>query len=350
MEFSAQSIAEYLNGTVEGDPGITVSSFSKIEEGKKGTLSFLSNPQYTKYLYKTQASIVLINKDFKLEGPVPCTLIRVDNAYQSLAKLLDLYQKSKPVKQGVDQMASVKDDAVFDESVYIGAFTCIENNVKLGKNVKIYPNCYIGENVSIGDDCILYPGVKVYENCKIGNSCIIHAGAVIGADGFGFAPSSENDYKKIPQIGNAIIEDHVEIGANTTIDRATIGSTLIRKGVKLDNLIQVAHNVEIGENTVIAAQVGIAGSTKIGRDVMIGGQAGISGHASVANKVKIAAQAGISSSIKKEGEIVIGAPAINYKIFRRSSAVFKNLPELSADVYQLQKKIGELTEELKKLK
>ena len=277
MEFSAQQIAAFLNGTVEGDPDVKVSNFSKIEEGKIGTLTFLANPKYEHYIYNTKASIVLVNNDFTPSGIVPATLIRVDNAYASLAMLLNMVEQSKKKENGIDSTAFIAKSASVDENAYIGAFAYIGNNAKVGKNCRIYPYAYIGDNVIIGDNTVLYPHVTIYEGCVVGCNCILHAGSVVGSDGFGFAPEGET-YKKIPQLGNVVIEDDVEIGANTTIDRAVMDSTILRRGVKLDNLVQIAHNVEVGENTVMAAQVGIAGSVKIGKHCMFGGQVGLAGH------------------------------------------------------------------------
>ena len=346
MEFSAQNISEYLKGELEGDPNVKVSGVSKIEKGKKGTLAFLANPKYKKYIYDTDASIVLVNRDFSPERKVQCTLIKVDDAYQAFASLLELQQQEKFSKKGVEDMAIVSKEAKLKKDVYIGSHSYVSKNVIIEAGVKVFPQVFIGENVHIGSNTVIYPGVKIYENSVIGNNCVIHAGAIIGSDGFGFAPQSENgDYKKIPQVGNVIIEDNVEIGANTTIDRATFGSTVIRKGVKLDNLIQVAHNVEIGENSVLASQVGIAGSTSIGRDCMIGGQVGIIGHIFIADKVKIAAQTGISSSIKEEGAVIMGSPAINAASYHKSYAVFKKLPELYKQINQLEKQIQELKQQ-----
>lgn len=315
---------------------------SKIEEGRPGTLSFLANPKYEKYIYGTAASIVLINKGFKPEKPVAATLIRVENAYEAFASLLDLYQQSKPQKTGIHEFASIHENVKLGENLYIGDFAVIENNAVIGNNVKIFPQVYIGENVKIGENTVINAGVKIYEGSVIGSDCVIHAGVVIGADGFGFAPQEGNNYRKVPQIGNVIIEDNVEIGANTTIDRATMGSTIIRKGVKLDNLIQVAHNVDIGENTVIAAQTGIAGSTKIGRDCMLAGQVGIIGHLTIADKVKIAAQSGVISDVKNEGEILQGSSAIPFKKFWKSYLIFTRLPELRQQLIQIAGEVKEL--------
>jgi len=342
MNFKASIIAGFLKGEIEGDPDIEVNDISKIEEGRPGTLSFLANPKYEKYIYETSASVVLVNKDFKPEKPVKATLIRVDNAYEAFASLLDLYQQSKPQKKGIHKLASIHENVQLGENLYIGDYAVIENNVKIGNNVKIYPQVYIGENVKIGDDTVIYAGVKIYEGCIIGSGCVIHAGAVIGADGFGFAPQDNNNYRKVPQVGIVVIEDNVEIGANTTIDRATLGTTIIRKGVKLDNLIQVAHNVEIGENTVIAAQSGIAGSTKLGKDCMLGGQVGIVGHLTIADKVKIAAQSGVISDVKKEGEILQGSSAIHFKDYWKSYLIFTKLPELRKQLIELAREVKEL--------
>jgi len=342
MKFTAQKIAAYLKGKVDGDPNVTVSGISKIEEGKPGTLSFLANPKYTNFIYETSSSIVLVNKDFVPDKSLSCTLIRVDNPYKSIATLLDLYEQ-KSVKTGIEKLSYVSDSAIVGKDSYIGAFSYIGENVRIGNGVQISPNVYISNDAVIGNNSIIYSGVNIHNMSILGSNCIIHSGVIIGDDGFGFAPHKDNSYKKIPQVGNVIIEDHVEIGSNTTIDRATIGSTIIRKGVKLDNLIQIAHNVEIGENTVIAAQTGISGSTKIGRDCMIGGQVGIIGHLTIADGVKIAAQSGISSSIKEEGKIVQGSPAFSYFPYQKSYVLYKNLPEMH-------KKLLDLEKEIKKLK
>lgn len=342
MEFTAQVIAGFLNGTVEGDANAKVNDVSKIEEGKPGTLCFLSNPKYEKYLYTTEASIVIVNNSLQLTSPVSATLIRVPDAYQAFAALLELYNSARPQKTGIEQPSAIAGSAKIGENVYVGAFSYISDNVNLGNNVKIYPQSFIGDNVTIGDNTTIFAGVKIYHNCKIGSNCIIHSGTIIGADGFGFAPQSEdNNYKKIPQIGNVIIEDYVEIGANATVDRATMGSTVIRKGVKLDNLVHIAHNVEIGENTVMAAQCGIAGSTKIGRDCMLGGQVGVAPHLTVANGVKLGAKSGVNSSLKKENEIVIGSPVQNYSDFMKCYVVFRRLPELKNDLDTIKKKLNQ---------
>ena len=342
MEFTAKQIGELLKGSVEGNENTKVNRLSKIEEGVKGSLSFLSNPKYAPYLYSTQASIVIIDEDFVLEQPVTSTLVRVKNAYESFVRLLEIYNKIQLDKKGIEQPSFIASTASMGENCYVGAFAYIGNNVRIGKNVKIYPQVYIGDNVTIGDNTSLFAGVKIYSDCVVGADCTMHTGTVIGADGFGFMPNSSNEYKKVAQIGNVIIEDHVEIGANTAIDRATLGSTIIRKGVKLDNLIQIAHNVEIGENTVIAAQTGIAGSTKIGKDCMIGGQVGIVGHITIADKVKIAAQSGIGSSILTEGEIVQGSPAFNIGDYKRTYVVFRKLPSLEKKIKELEQTIADL--------
>ncbi len=343
MEFSASMIAGFLHGEVEGNPDTTVSTFAKIEEGHSGALSFLANPKYEKYLYETGSSIVIVNKTLVLEHPVKCTLIRVDDAYQSFASLLELYTSSQQEKLGREEPVSVAASVKLGENIFIGAFTYIAANVQIGNNVKIHQQVYIGENVVIGDNTVLYPGVKIYHDCKIGNDCVVHSGAVIGADGFGFASQSDTNYKKIPQIGNVIIEDYVEIGANTCVDRATMGSTIIRRGVKLDNLIQVAHNVEIGENTVIASQSGISGSSKVGKNCMFGGQVGLAGHLAIADGVKIGAQSGINSSIKKPDSTVLGSPAMDYQDCIKSYVIVRRLPDLK-------KKIDELEREVKEIK
>ena len=345
MEFSAKQIAGFIQGTVEGDENITVHTFAKIEEGVPGALSFLANPKYTSYLYETQSSIILVGKDLILEKEIKATLIRVDNPYESVAKLLALYEMSKPKKKGIDSLAFVSPTATIGEDCYIGPFAYIGENVKIGKGTQIYPHTVVYDNATVGEDCLLYNHVSIYHDCKIGNRVILHSGCVIGADGFGFAPT-ESGYDKIPQIGIVTIEDDVEIGANSCVDRSTMGSTYIRKGVKLDNLVQIAHNVEVGANTVMSSQVGVAGSTKIGEWCMFGGQVGIAGHASIANRTMAGAQAGIPNSIKREGTSIQGTPAIEGRNFWKSSAVFKNLPDMWADLNQMKKEIKELKEKL----
>lgn len=342
MEFKAQIIAAFLNGEIEGDADATVTTVAKIEEATEGTLAFLANPKYNHYLYTTKATIVLINKDLELEQPVSCTLIRVPDAYAAFASLLELYQNAKLSKTGISAQACIEPSATLGEDAYVGAFAYIGENVKIGKNAKIYPHVYVGDNTVIGDNVILYSGVKVYHECVFGNNVTVHAGSVIGADGFGFAPSADNQYKKIPQIGNVILEDYVEIGANACIDRATMGSTVIRKGVKLDNLIQIAHNVEVGENTVIAAQSGVAGSSKIGSNCMFGGQTGISGHINIASGVKLGAQTGVNNTLKIEDQILMGTPAMDARLFHRSFVALKGLPELLKQVRSLEKEIEAL--------
>ena len=340
MEFTATQIANLLHGEVVGNPEAKVSSLSKIEEGKPGSLSFLSNPNYIQYIYTTEASIVIVDKKFVPESEVYSTLVKVDDPRMAFAKLLEMYNQMRLSKTGIEQPSFIAASSKHGNDCYIGAFTYLGENVRIGNNVKIYPNVFIGDNTIIGDDSTIYAGVKIYHDCEIGNHCTLHSGVIIGGDGFGFAPnSSENGYAKVTHIGNVIIEDHVEVGSNTTIDRATLGSTIVRKGVKLDNLIQIAHNVEIGENTVIAAQTGVAGSTKIGANCMIGGQVGIVGHISIANGVKIAAQSGISQSITNENEIVQGSPAFGIGDYKRSYVMFKKLPELSNKISELEKQL-----------
>ncbi len=341
MKFTAEQIAAALNGVVEGNPEVEVSTLSKIEEGKPGSLSFLANPVYTKYLYTTKADIVIVNNDFVPDKPVGATLIRVKDAYSAFTELLNMYQQAKNSKTGISEKASIAPSARIGQNVYIGDFVTIGDNTVIGDNTRIYANANIGSNCTIGSHCQLYYGVTVYDECVLGNQCTLHAGVVVGSDGFGFAPQSDGDYKKIPQIGNVIIEDNVEIGANTVIDRATLGSTLIRKGVKLDNLIQIAHNVEIGENTVIAAQTGIAGSTKVGKNCMFGGQVGIIGHLTIADNVKISAQSGIGKSIKKPGSIVEGSPAFSIADYKRAYVRFKNLDNMAKRLDELEKKLNE---------
>jgi UDP-3-O-[3-hydroxymyristoyl] glucosamine N-acyltransferase len=343
MELSAKQIAGIVNGKVEGNERVTVDDFSKIEDGKPGTLTFLANPKYIYHIYETKASIALVNDNFEQEKAIPetLTLIRVTDAYHAFATLLDLVEQSKPKKTGIEQTAFISPSASFSQDkIYIGAFSYIGENVRIGKNAAIYPQSYIGDNVEIGDNTIIYAGVKVYDGCRIGQRCIIHAGAVIGSDGFGFAKEGES-YKKIPQLGNVIIEDDVEVGANTTIDRAVMESTHIHRGVKLDNLIQIAHNVEIGENTAIAAQTGISGSTKVGKNCVFAGQVGLGGHITIGDDVTICAQAGTISNIEA-GRIVMGTPAIDMKNFFRSSIIFSKLPELYKSHNQLEKEIDTL--------
>ena len=346
MEFSAKQIAEFIQGTIVGDENATVHTFAKIEEGIPGAISFLSNPKYTPYIYDTQSSIVLVNNDFVPEKEVKATLIKVNNAYESLAKLLNLYEMSKPKKTGIDPLAYIAPTAKIGENVYIAPFACVGDNAEIGDNTSLHPHATVGSGAKIGHDCILYPHVSVYHDCRVGNHCILHAGSVVGADGFGFAPSPEG-YEKIPQIGIVVLEDNVEIGANTCIDRATMGATIIRKGVKLDNLIQIAHNVEVGSHTVMASQVGIAGSTKIGEWCMFGGQVGVAGHIKVGNKVNMGAQSGVHSSIK-DGEALIGTPPMPLKGYFKSSAVFRKLPEMYLELNNLKKEIEELKKQLNK--
>ena len=348
MEFKASMIAGFLHGEVEGNPDIAVSTFAKIEEGHPGALSFLANPKYEKYLYETDSSIVIVNKSQKLEHPVKCTLIRVDDAYQSFASLLDLYQSAQQEKIGREEPVFVASTAKLGENIFLGAFAYVADNAVIGNNVKIYPQVFVGENVIIGDNTVLYPGVKIYHDCKVGNDCVIHSGVVIGADGFGFAPQTDTDFKKVPQIGNVVIEDRVEIGANTCIDRATMGSTILRKGVKLDNLIQIAHNVEIGENTVVAAQTGISGSCKIGKNCMFAGQVGLAGHISIADGVKIGAQSGLNASIKKPGSTLLGSPVMDYQDCLKSYVLTRRLPDLKKRIDELEREVKRLNTENKK--
>lgn len=339
MDFSAKQIAEFLQGTVEGDLDAKVSDLSKIEDGKPGTLTFLSNPTYTKYIYTTKASIVLVNKSFVAEKPIDTTLVRVEDSYQALAMLLELYQQAKPKKQGVHPTAVIEESATIGENVYIGANSYIGEDVVIGDGSKIYPTTYVGDSVKIGTDCLIFAGVKIYEECKIGSNVTLHSGAVIGADGFGFAPSAALNYKKVPQVGNVIIEDFVEIGANATVDRATMGSTIIGKGVKLDNMVHIAHNVQVGANTVMAAQCGIAGSTKIGENCMFGGQVGVAPHSIIGADSKIGAQSGVSSAAKEKGSVVIGSPAMDVSIYKRMIVYMKKLPNLASRIDALEEKL-----------
>ncbi|MBL0269546.1 MAG: UDP-3-O-(3-hydroxymyristoyl)glucosamine N-acyltransferase [Chitinophagaceae bacterium] len=345
MQFPASQIALIVNGRVEGDSQVTVSSFGKIEEAGRGQLSFLANPKYEEYLYTTAASIIIVNDSFELKQAVSATLIRVPDAYTAFATLLGKYQEIMQQQlTGIQQPAYISGTATYGDNVFIGAFAYLGENVKIGKNCKIYPHVFIGNNTSIGDNCIIHPGVKIYHETQIGNQVIIHAGTVIGSDGFGFAPQADGSFKKVPQIGNVVIEDQVEIGANATIDRATIGSTLIKSGAKLDNLIQVAHNVEVGHSTVIAAQAGISGSTKIGNGVMIGGQAGIVGHIQLGDGAKVNAQSGVSKSIEA-GKAVTGSPAYDYTAALRSQAAARKLPELEKRVKELEALVKQLLSE-----
>ena len=337
MKFTAAQIAGILEGEVIGNPDAVVFKLAKIEEGTEGSLTFLANPKYVNFIYTTQATITIVNNDFVPENELATTLIKVEDAYQSFSKLLEYYNQVKLMKSGIEQPSVISENVTYGEQLYLGSFSYVGKNVTIGNNVKIYPNCFIGDNVSIGDNCIFFAGVKIYSETEIGNNCNFHSGCVVGSDGFGFAPTEEGTFSKIPQIGNVIIEDDVEIGANTTIDRATLGITLIRKGVKLDNHIQIAHNVEIGENTVIAAQTGIAGSTKIGSNCLIGGQVGIAGHLTIGNNVRVQAQSGIGKNIP-DGEIIQGSPAFNYSDFSKSYVHFRNLPKIVSDLEELKSK------------
>lgn len=344
MEFTASQIAAMLGGRVEGDQNARVSNLSKIEEGKPHTLTFLANPKYTDYIYTTGATIAIVAEDFVAEKPLPSTLtlVRVLEPYGSFARLLEAYNQFRQPKPGIDAKAIIAPTAKVGENVYIGSNVVVSEGAVIADGAKIYPGSFIGENVKVGANTVLFAGVRIYADCVIGNHCTLHSGVVIGGDGFGFAPNSDNNYSKVPQIGNVIIEDYVEIGANTTVDRATLGSTIIRKGVKLDNLIQIAHNVEVGENTVIAAQTGVAGSTKIGKNCMIGGQVGIVGHLVIADGVKIAAQSGIAQSIKEENAIVQGSPAMPHIDYQKAYIGFRKLPELMKELAQLKKEIEAL--------
>ena len=339
MEFSAIQIATFLSGTVEGDPEVKVYNVAKIEEGAPGMLSFLANPKYSQYLYTTKSSIVLINNDFELQDKVSATLIRVPDAYAAFAQLLGLYQQFMQSKSGVSSLAFISKDASYGDDVYIGEFAFIGERAKIGNRVKIYPQVYIGDDVVIGDDTTIYAGAKLYAQTVVGNSCILHSGCVIGADGFGFAPQEDGSYNKIPQIGNVVLGNNVEIGANTCVDCATMGSTKIQDGVKLDNLIQIAHNVEVGKNTAVAAQTGVSGSTKIGANCVIAGQVGMAGHIHIADRTKIGAQSGILGNVKKEGEELMGSPAINLRDYLRMSVYTKNIEKLVKRVEELEKKL-----------
>jgi UDP-3-O-[3-hydroxymyristoyl] glucosamine N-acyltransferase len=344
MEFSAEQIAGILAGEVSGNPEIMVNNLSKIEEGLPGTLSFLANPKYEEHIYTTGASICIVNKTFEPNKKLPesLTLIKVDDAYACFAKLLEFYNQMRQKVAKIEQPSFISESSTLGENIYLGAFAYIGENTKIGSNVKIYPNSYIGDNVVIGDDCVIHPGVSIYADCKIGNHCVIHSGVIIGADGFGFVPDENGAYQKVPQIGNVILEDNVEVGSNSTIDRATLGSTIIRKGVKIDNLCQIAHNVEVGENTAMAAQVGIAGSAKIGKRVMVGGQVGIAGHLHIADETKIVAQSGVPSTVKK-ADTIMGSPAINIEDFKKSYFGFRKLPFILNKIQELDQKVKELS-------
>ena len=342
MEFTVATIAGFLKGEIEGNADIKVNTIAKIEEGQTGALSFLSNPKYEHYLYITKSSVVLVNKSFVPAQKVEATLIRVENAYEAFASLLRLVDQARPRKKGIHATAIIESTAKIGSDVFIGPYAYIGENCIIGDGCSIYPHVYIGDNTKLGNDCTINPGVKIYHDCILGDGCTIHAGTVIGSDGFGFAPQSESEFMKIPQLGNVVLEDHVEIGANVTIDRATMGSTFIRRGVKLDNLIQIGHNVEVGENTVMAAQTGISGSTKIGKNCMFGGQVGLSGHLKIANGTKIGAQGGILGDVKDENTTIIGSPAIELRQFLKSSVLFKRLPEMKLKIDSIEKEIESL--------
>lgn len=339
MKFTAEQIAGILEGEVVGNPSAEVYKLSKIEEGTLGSLTFLSNPKYQKFIYSTQATITIVNKSFEPEQFIETTLIKVEDAYKAFSKLLEYYNQVKLMKSGIEQPSVISEGVVYGENLYLGSFCYIGKNVKIGQNVKIYPNSFIGDNVTIGDNCVFFAGVRIYSETEIGANCTIHSGTIVGSDGFGYAPLEDGTYNKIPQIGNVIIEDNVEVGSCTTIDRATLGSTIIRKGVKLDNQIQVAHNVEIGENTVIASQTGIAGSTKIGKNCIIGGQVGIAGHLVIGNGVRIQAQSGVGKNIKDE-EVLQGSPTFGYSDWNKSYVHFKNLPKIVSELETLKKQVN----------
>jgi len=350
MEFSAEQIALWLDGEIIGDPKATVTKLNKIEEGEAGGLSFLSNPKYSHFLYETKASIVIVNNSFETEKEVKTTLIKVEDAYAAFAIVLQAYEEARiHQKQGVSQLAFVHDTASIGDDVYVGEFVYIGAGVSIGNNSKIYPQSYVGDNVKIGKEVNLHPGAKIMHECIIGDNCTIHSGAVIGADGFGFAPQKDDDYKKVPQIGNVILEDWVDIGANATVDRATMGSTIIRRGVKLDNMVQIAHNVEVGENTVMASMTGVSGSTKIGKNCMFGGQIGIAGHLEIADGVKLAAQTGVAANIKTEGSVQMGSPAFSHKSFLQSYVHFRKLPKIIAVISSLEKTVKELEQKLEQI-
>ena len=338
MVFTAGQIAGILEGEVDGNPEIAVHRLAKIEEGESGSLTFLANPKYTSHIYTTKASVTIVNKDFVPEQDLTTTMIKVDDAYKSFSKLLEYYNQVENNKVGIESPVFTADDVVYGENFYLGAFSYLGNNVSIGNNVKIYPNVYVGDNVKIDDNVIVFAGAKIYSETVIGKNCMIHSGAIIGADGFGYTPNKEGEFTRVPQTGNVVLEDNVDIGAGTTIDRATLGSTILHRGVKLDNQIQIAHNVEIGEHTVIAAQTGIAGSTKIGKRCMIGGQVGIVGHITIGDNIKIQAQSGIGRNIK-DNEVLQGSPALNYGDYNKSYVHFKNLPKIVNRIDKLEKNI-----------
>ena len=342
MEFSAEQIAGMLQGEVIGDPNQIVNDLSKIEQGREGTLSFLANPKYEEFIYTTEASIVIVGKEFEAKEALPSglTLVKVEDAYACFAKLLDAYNQMREKKPQIEEPVKIAETVEVGDDVYIGSFTYIGEGTRIGDNVKIYPGCYIGDNCTVGDDTVIFAGVKIYQDTQIGQDCRIHAGTVIGSDGFGFTPNSENNYQRVPQIGKVVIEDHVDLGANVTIDRATLGNTYIRRGVKLDNMVHIAHNCDIGENTVMAAQCGIAGSTKVGKDVMFGGQVGVNGHIEIADKTMVAAKAAIANTVK-ERAILIGQPAIPAGEFKKASVLFRKLPDLARTLRQIEKKLEE---------
>ena len=343
MEFTAEMIAGFLGGDIVGDKQATVHTVSSIEEGKAGSLAYLTNPKYEPFLYTTQASIVLVNRSFTPSQPVAATLIRVDDAGACVLKLLEMYNAAKPRKEGISRLASIAESARVGEKCYIGDFTVVERGVEIGAGCQIYPQVYLGDGVRIGEGTILYPGVKIYEGCVVGRNCILHAGAVIGADGFGFMPNAEGGFDKIPQLGNVIIEDNVEIGANTCIDRAKTDSTIIRRGVKLDNLIQIGHNVQIGENTVSSAQTGIAGTSKVGSNCFLAGQVGIADHVTIGNNVKVGSKSGLDKNVP-DNEIRFGYPALPGMQYHRAANIFKRLPELDSRVRTLEKELAALTQ------
>ena len=341
--FTAEQIASVIKARIEGDASASVSAFSRIEDAKKGDLTFLANPKYEDFLYKSEASIIIINENFELKQPIKATLLRTEDPYSAFATLLKFYQDHKNnFNSGIEPQSYIAENATIGKDVYIGAFAYISDGASVANNAKIFPGTFIGNNVKIGENTIVYPNVTIYNDCEVGSNCIIHAGCVIGSDGFGFAPQADGSFQKVPQIGNVLIEDNVEIGANTTIDRATISSTIIKKGAKIDNLVQIAHNVEIGENSVIAAQAGISGSTKLGRNIMIGGQAGLVGHIQIADFVRINAQSGVTKSITENKKAVTGSPAFDYSAALRSQSVARRLPELEQRIQELEKTIKAL--------
>ena len=346
MEFTAQQIAQYIGGTIEGHPEARVHTFAKIEEGVEGALSFFYDPKFEPYVYQTLSSVILVPKTFQLAQPVKATLVRVDDPRLAIGKLLSLYESMKPKRTGIDPLAYVAPTAKIGKDVYLAPFAAVGDNAEIGDGTELHPHATVGAGAKVGKDCILYANCTVYHDCRVGDRCILHAGSVVGADGFGFAPTADG-YEKIPQVGIAVLEDDVELGANACVDRATMGATIVHRGAKIDNLVQVGHNVEVGSHTVLCAQVGIAGSTKVGEWCTFTGQVGVAGHLTIADRTTLGAQTGLPGSVRKPGQTLMGYPAMDPKVFARSSAVFKTLPEMAAQLRELQKEVEELRAKIK---